>query len=85
MLAFAAEHPGEIEAGVARPGLITAQGYKMRTMFATALKWVQIVPSIDRADLTAVMLEQVINGFEKDPLQNNDLERIAKRLNGTTA
>ncbi|KAI1759073.1 NAD(P)-binding protein [Hypoxylon sp. FL1150] len=63
-----------------RPGLITAQGYILRNIMGAAILWVLGIPSINVADLAEVMLDQVINGFEKDPLVPEDLVRIAQGI-----
>jgi hypothetical protein len=84
LLAFAAEHKGEIEVGVPKPGLITSPGLSIRSVFTKAVSMVSSVVAIDRADLVAVMLDQVINGFEKDTLLNADLVRLAKQLSDSS-
>jgi hypothetical protein len=39
---------------------------------------VGIVPNISVVEVAAAILDQVVNGFEKDPLMNDDLARIGK-------
>jgi hypothetical protein len=80
VLAYAAQHKGQIEACVAKPGLITVPGLQLRSIFARAASMVMTVPTIDRGDCVAVMLDQVIRGFEKEPLENTDLVEMAKKL-----
>ncbi|KAI6083357.1 NAD(P)-binding protein [Hypoxylon rubiginosum] len=77
-LALANEFGAEFTA--VRPGLIMAQGYLLRNIMGIAIPWISGVPSINVVDLTAVMLDQVINGFEKDPLLTEDLARLAKDI-----
>lgn len=84
LLAFAAEHPGEVEASAAKPGLITAPGKLMTSIFARAASFTGVVPSIDRGVIVTAMLDQVISGFESDTLLNDDLVRIAKGVPGVT-
>ncbi|OTA52366.1 putative nucleoside-diphosphate-sugar epimerase [Hypoxylon sp. EC38] len=72
VLALAAEL-GDIEVTVAKPGLITAPGEIMRSVTATVVKLTMGIPSIDVADLATVMLDQVLNGFDKEPLTPEDL------------
>lgn len=36
------------------------------------------LPHIDLTDIAAALLDQVINGLEKDTLSNDDLVRIGK-------
>jgi hypothetical protein len=43
------------------------------------VKWAGIVDNISLVDVAAAMLDQVINGFEKEPLMNEDLMRIGKQ------
>lgn len=77
VLAFAAKHG--FEAGAAKPGLITDKGITKRA-FATALYYTMNVPSVDVGECAAAMLEQTVGGIEKDPLLNDDLVEIAKRV-----
>lgn len=37
------------------------------------------MPSISVVDICAAMLEQVLDGFEKDPLMNDDLARLGQK------
>ncbi|MCJ1392090.1 hypothetical protein MMC18_004957 [Xylographa bjoerkii] len=46
---------------------------------ATILSYTMFVPKIDVRDISAAMLHQVIHGFEKEPLENNDLVRIGRQ------
>ncbi|KAI1471667.1 NAD(P)-binding protein [Daldinia caldariorum] len=77
VLQLAAELDG-VEASVAKPGFITAPGYIMKSIAATALQFALGLPNIGVVDLTTTMLDQVINGFEKETLTHEDLVRIAK-------
>jgi hypothetical protein len=65
---------------VAKPGLITKPGNLVNIAFATVMSWAGVVPNIGVGELVAAMLDQVENGFEKEPLQNDDLARIGKKL-----
>ncbi|KAI1506468.1 putative nucleoside-diphosphate-sugar epimerase [Biscogniauxia marginata] len=78
ILSLAAELGG-IEVGFARPGLITRPGAIVRSVLATALGWAVGIHSISVTDLAAVMLDQAIKGFEKEPLMPGDLARLAER------
>lgn len=42
------------------------------------MKFAGVVPNVSVVDVAAAMLDQVVNGFEKDPLMNDDLARIGK-------
>ncbi|KAF6228626.1 hypothetical protein HO173_011797 [Letharia columbiana] len=79
VLAFAAEHKGAVEACVAKPGLITARGQYLKTIFAMVMKYVMSLPSVDVAEISAAMLHEIIHGFEKEPLENHDLVRIGRQ------
>ena len=84
LFAFAAEHKDTMEACVAKPGLITAPGQYLKTIGATALNLVGIVPNIDVSEISAAMLQQVTDGWEKESLENADLVRIGRQaLNDT--
>ena len=76
MLAFAAEHKDALEVCVVKPGFITARGQILKTLTAMALKFMVSLPSLDIKEVSAAMLHQITNGFEKEPLENADLVRI---------
>ncbi|MCJ1281759.1 hypothetical protein MMC26_001082 [Xylographa opegraphella] len=76
VLAFAAEHKGDMEACVAKPGMIIGPGQYLKMVGATILKYVMSVPNITVAEISAAMLHEIVNGFEKEPLENEDLVRI---------
>lgn len=84
VLAFAAEHKGALEACVAKPGFIAGPGRYWKTIAATALNMVMGLPKIDVGEISAAMIHQVMQGFEKEPLENADLVRIGQQaLKGT--
>lgn len=75
---FAGEHQGEVEAVVARPGLITTN----KTAYATAVSGfatLGLFDSISLEDLARALVEQAVHGFENDPLSTADLNRIAQK------
>ena len=76
MLAFSAEHNDAVEACVSKPGLIITPGQILKTV---AAKYVISLPNVDVTKISAAMLYQVINGFEKEPLENDDLVRIGRQ------
>jgi hypothetical protein len=61
---------------VAKPGFITMPGNFKHAVLATALKWTGIVPKVALNEISFAMLDQVVNGFEKEPLLNEDLVRL---------
>jgi len=38
------------------------------------------LPSVGVVEISSAMLEQVMSGFEKDPLMNEDLVRIGQKV-----
>ncbi|KAI2463331.1 NAD(P)-binding protein [Annulohypoxylon bovei var. microspora] len=78
MLALASGLDG-VEAGVAKPGFITAPGEILKSIAGTMIQLTVGIPSISVVDLAKAMLDQVVNGFEKEPLMPEDLARIAKK------
>ncbi|MCJ1437930.1 hypothetical protein MMC27_007317 [Xylographa pallens] len=79
VLAFAAEHKGTMEACVAKPGLIIGPGQYFKMVSATVLKYTMSVPNITVEEISAAMLYEIINGFSKEPLENDDLVRIGRQ------
>lgn len=64
---------------MAKPGLIYAPGQYLKMAFATVLKYAMGLPSVSNAEISAAMLHEVVNGFEKEPLQSDDLVRIGRQ------
>ena len=79
VLAFADKHKGAVEACVAKPGLIVAPGQYLKMMTATVLQYTASVPSISVAECSAAMLHEVVHGFTKEPLENDDLVKIGRQ------
>ncbi|KAI1078557.1 NAD(P)-binding protein [Whalleya microplaca] len=77
VLALASELEG-VDVCVVKPGLIVAPGEVMKSALSTVMHWTLGIPGISVVDLATIMLNQVINGFEKDTLTVNDLDRIEK-------
>ena len=63
---------------MAKPGLICAPGQILKMIAATILKFVMSLPNVDVREVAAAMLHEVIHGFEKEPLENDDLVRIGR-------
>ena len=75
---FTEKHKEErIEVSIARPGLITYPGMK-RGPLPPQLKGVEV----SAEELAACFLEQVLNGFESDDLDNDDLVRLGRKALG---
>lgn len=49
-----------------------------RQVIGTFLRVTGALPSLRVEEISAAMLQQVANGFEKEPLDNADLTRIGK-------
>lgn len=62
---------GAVEAAIAKPGLIMAPGVERRG--------VPGIPEVDLTEVAAAMLDQVLRGFERDTLSNDDLVRIGRQ------
>ncbi|KAJ7261741.1 putative nucleoside-diphosphate-sugar epimerase [Mycena haematopus] len=78
VLAFAAEHSADgFEACVAKPGLITRSFAS--SIFAAGIKLIMGVGNVSREEVSAAILHQAIHGFEKEPLENDDLVRIGRK------
>lgn len=78
VLAYAADHKDSVEACVVKPGIITAPGQYLKTISATALKWLGVVPTLDVGEVSAAMLEMVTKGWDKEPLENEDLIKVGR-------
>jgi hypothetical protein len=70
-----------MEACVAKPGLIDAPGRTGLVMKAVQTVGRSIIdlPKIDVSEIAATLLDQVVKGFEKDTLLNEDLVRIGQK------
>ncbi|KFA71186.1 hypothetical protein S40288_04697 [Stachybotrys chartarum IBT 40288] len=83
ILKFAEKHPGEVEAQIAKPGLITSYNTVVRSAASILLKGLgavtSYVQSVSVEEISAAMLSQVVGGFEKDTLSNNELVEIGRK------
>jgi hypothetical protein len=57
----------------------------MRSIMAFAMRLAMSMPSVTVTEISATMLDQVVNGFEKEPLMNEDLVRIGQRVLSTSS
>lgn len=80
MLEVAAKSKGDLEVCVAKPGWITAATFSTRSIMAFVMRWTVSLPSVSVTECSATMLDQVTNGFDKEPLTNEDLVRIGRRV-----
>lgn len=71
----------EIEIGIVRPGMVLSYINPWRALQANLIRFsgylTNAIVNIDRRELSAALLDQVLHGFEKDILTNADLVRIA--------
>ncbi|GAW14980.1 hypothetical protein ANO14919_043880 [Xylariales sp. No.14919] len=81
ILKCAQESKGTVEACVVKPGLI--EDSSKTGMLTKAVRSVGTavlgLPKVDLQEISAALLDQVINGFDKDTLENEDLVRIGQR------
>ena len=87
MIEFAARHPGEVEAGFARPAIITSTTDWGRSIAGFLVKAIGLVENVSREDIVAVMLNEVLYGFSKgvEPLENEELRQAAAALKNPLA
>jgi len=52
----------------------------MRSIVAFAVRLVISMSTVSVTECSAAMLDQAVNGFEKEPLVNEDLVRIGRRV-----
>lgn len=72
ILDFAEESSGNVQSQVAKPGIIAAPGRVLPT--------IPSLPKVELSDIAAALLDQVVDGFEKDTLSNDDLTRIGQKV-----
>lgn len=80
MLAYASAHQAELEASIAKPGLILQPGSIFTWLKATVLHLAMSLPSVGVVEFCAALLNQVSTAFEKDTLENEDLARIGRQV-----
>lgn len=76
---FLKEQPGQNEACIARSGLITSRATALRAVWGPLVSWTNVVLNITVEEVSAAMIDGVLNGFEAETLQSEDLKRIGKR------
>ena len=80
LLAIAAESESNLEVCVAKPGWITAATFTRRSIMAFVMRLAVSMPSVTVTEISATMIDQVVRGFDKEPLVNDDLVRIGGRV-----
>ncbi|KAI1780885.1 hypothetical protein F4818DRAFT_397138 [Hypoxylon cercidicola] len=82
ILALAKESEGKVEACIAKPGLIDSPGSAgplMKVVQTVGLALIGL-PRVNIDEISATLLDQAVNGAEKDILLNEDLVRIGQRV-----
>jgi hypothetical protein len=81
VLECAKESKGTVKACVTKPGLIDAPGKMNLAMKAVSTVGRSIIglPLVGVSEIAATLLDQAINGIEKDTLLNEDLIRIGQK------
>jgi hypothetical protein len=78
---LAGEYEG-VEVCVARPGVITSSTTWMRAAVASAFSatnfFTRAFANITLEDVSSAVLNQVVDGFEKETLSNSDLVRLGQ-------
>ncbi|ROV96504.1 hypothetical protein VMCG_07781 [Cytospora schulzeri] len=74
VLEFAEQSNGKVEAQVAKSGIIATPD--------RVLPNIPGLPKIELTDIAAALLDQVVNGFEKDTLYSDDMTRIGQKVLG---
>lgn len=72
ILEYAEQSNGAVVGCIAKPGKITVPGMAVRA--------VPGLPSIELRHMAAALLDQIVNGFEKDTLSNDDMIRIGQKV-----
>lgn len=82
VLRFSAENQG-VEVCIAQPGVIANSTTWSRALVANIFRAFNVVgrpfPNIHRSELAAAVLNQAVNGLEKETLLNNELVRIGQK------
>ncbi|PRP82340.1 hypothetical protein PROFUN_10244 [Planoprotostelium fungivorum] len=77
VLSFARDH--SFDACVIKPGPITAPWSIGRHLLGFLVRWTMGLHPVSVQEVSATMLHQVVNGFDKEPLEIDDIIRIGRR------
>lgn len=82
VIKYAGDSNGDIEAMTVRPGLITPRGafFSRTAMKAVGLLSLGYFKALSVEEIAATMIDQVVNGIQKDLLMNNDLATMGQKL-----
>ena len=78
VLEIGEESKGTVEVGVAKPGYIMKPEISFASVAATVGEAIKVIGTVTLEQCAAAMLNQVVNGFEKETMVNDDLKRIGK-------
>lgn len=79
VIEFGKESQGAVKVNVVKPGLIIEPGNTFKTMAARVGAAISVLDSVRLEECAAAILDQTVNGFEKETIENIDLRRIGKR------
>lgn len=79
ILEFAKKSNGAVEAAVAKPGIISGPGRETALMKKVFFGIIGL-SKIRVYEIAAALVDQVVNGFEKDTLENIDMVRIGQKV-----
>ncbi|KAI0908381.1 hypothetical protein F4823DRAFT_493006 [Ustulina deusta] len=81
ILECAQKSNGTVEACIAKPGLIEdpSKTAMLNKVLKNVGRTIIGLPKVNLRGISATLLDQAVNGFEKDTLQNEDLVRIGRR------
>ena len=80
VLQFGKESKGAVEVNVVKPGLIIEPGNTFKAMMAKVGAAISVLDSVRLEECAAAILDQTVNGFEKETIENVDLRRIGEGL-----
>ncbi|KAI6091829.1 hypothetical protein F4821DRAFT_225682 [Hypoxylon rubiginosum] len=82
ILAYAQQSNGKVDARIAKPGLIEAEGKTgvLVNVAKTIGRTLIGLPKVHVREISATLLDQAVNGFQKDTLLNEDLVKIGQRV-----
>lgn len=80
VLRFGKESQGAVEVNIVKPGLIIEPGNTLKAMAAQVGAAISVLDSVGLQECAAAILDQTVNGFEKETIENADLRRIGKKV-----
>ncbi|KAI1042919.1 hypothetical protein LB505_013111 [Fusarium chuoi] len=82
VIEFAEASDGAVEAVIAKPGSVPAQGGVLFTGLAAMSRalGIGVTEAVVLDDLAIALIDQVVHGIEKDPLWPADLNRLAQQV-----